>query len=80
LKQKQKKRKKESESKRARRAYPVEYVEGAVGAEEENVVPVEVFDFPEPLQDDELGDDSQRLEENRKRPQNLERVKVIAAP
>jgi len=59
--------------------YPVENVECPVGSEEENVVPVQIFHFSVPLQDNKLRHDRNRLEENRKGPQDFNQFEVVAA-
>ena len=59
--------------------YPVEDVKRPVRPQKENVVPVEVLHFAEPLQHDELRHDRNRLEENRKGPQNFNQFEVVAA-
>ena len=45
--------------------------------EEEDVVPVEVLDFSEALQDDELRHDGDGLEVDAERPTNLDHVKPV---
>ena len=51
---------------------PVGNVEGAIQAKHENVVACEIFNLAIPLEDDELRQDSECLEVNGERPQNLQ--------